>query len=35
MFLSKLTQRVEIGVLDVRGEGNWYSQLVVWVHCLS
>jgi hypothetical protein len=28
-------QRVELGVLDVRGEGNWSSQLVVWVHCLS
>jgi hypothetical protein len=28
-------QRVEVGVLDVRGEGAWDSRLVVWVHCLS
>jgi hypothetical protein len=30
-------QRVELGLLDVRGNGNWYSQsrLVVWVRCLS
>jgi hypothetical protein len=28
-------QRVELAVLDVRGEGHWTSQLVVWVHCLS
>jgi hypothetical protein len=34
---GKYGQRVELAVLDVRGEGNWYSQsqLVVWVHCLS
>ncbi|MFG2040633.1 hypothetical protein [Dactylosporangium sp. NPDC048998] len=32
---GKYGQRVELGVLDVRGEGNWYTQLVVWVHCLS
>jgi hypothetical protein len=34
---GKYGQRAELGVLDVRGEGNWYSQsqLVVWVHCLS
>ncbi|MEV6927833.1 hypothetical protein AB0M46_25490 [Dactylosporangium sp. NPDC051485] len=32
---DKYGQRVELGVLDVRGEGAWSSQLVVWVHCLS
>lgn len=32
---DKYGQRVELGILDVRGEGNWSSQLVVWVHCLS
>ena len=28
-------QRVELGVLTVRGQGEWSSRLVVWVHCLS
>ena len=28
-------QRVELALLDVRGEGAWPSRLVVWVHCLS
>jgi hypothetical protein len=32
---GKYGQRVELGVLDVRGKGAWSSQLVVWVHCLS
>jgi hypothetical protein len=32
---GKYGQRVELGVLDVRGEGQWPTQLVVWVHCLS
>jgi hypothetical protein len=32
---GKYGQRVELGVLDVHGKGNWSSQLVVWVHCLS
>jgi hypothetical protein len=32
---GKYGQRAELAVLDVRGEGNWATQLVVWVHCLS
>jgi hypothetical protein len=32
---GKYGQRVELGVLAVRGTGSWYSQLVVWVRCLS
>ena len=32
---SRYGQRVELGVVDVRGSGDWSSRLVVWVHCLS
>lgn len=32
---GKYGRQVELGVLDVRGEGPWASQLVVRVHCLS
>jgi hypothetical protein len=28
-------QQVELGILDVRGEGQGYSKLVVWVRCLT
>jgi hypothetical protein len=28
-------QRVELAVLQVRGEGSWSRELVVWVHCLT
>jgi hypothetical protein len=28
-------QRVELAVLDVRGQGEWAPNLVVWVHCLT
>ncbi|HEX5995273.1 MAG TPA: hypothetical protein VFY84_09055 [Jiangellales bacterium] len=28
-------QRVELAILDLRGQGDWPTKLVVWVHCLS
>ncbi|MET7751422.1 hypothetical protein [Micromonospora sp. NPDC005367] len=28
-------QRLELGVLDIGGTGNWPSRAVVWVHCLN
>lgn len=28
-------QRVELGILDIRGSGHGPSRVVVWVHCLA
>ncbi|MER7443973.1 hypothetical protein [Micromonospora avicenniae] len=28
-------QRLELGILDVGGRGDWPSRAVMWVHCLN